>query len=155
MQVSNDSQVLLNSDVDNESAIRHAAEVARRRGCGLLVKPHPAEPDAAFIERIAALQSELGFLLVGGNTFQLIRQARHVVTINSTVGLEALLLGRSVEFLGRTYFRYLVDERRLAQYVMGYLVDIDYFSERQVPQAQVKALIRRCAPPAKAAARQA
>jgi capsular polysaccharide export protein len=143
MQVSNDTQVLLNSDVDNEGAIRYAAKEAKRLGVRLLVKPHPAEPNVSFLNHILSLKDELHFSLMGDNTFQLARQAQLVITINSTVGLEALLLGKDLKFLGRSFYRYLRTDQRMAQYVMGYLLDIDYFGEEDVATAQVERLLNR------------
>lgn len=143
MQVSDDSQILLNSDVDNAGAIRYAAELARKKKCNLLVKPHPAESSMEEIQRIQMLKKELGFYLVDGNTLDLVQRAVSVVTINSTVGLEAVLLDKHVDFLGRTFYSYFSNRNYLAQYVMGYLADIDYFSDVEMSSRQIDQLLSR------------
>jgi capsular polysaccharide export protein len=143
MQVANDSQILLNSDVNNLDAVRWAADFAASKGAKLVVKPHPAESDAGEIERLSALSAELGFRFSVEETVKLIERAEAVVTINSTVGLEAILTGKPVEFLGRTFYHHLSDRTRLASYVMSYLFDIDYFSDQPIPQAQIDRLITR------------
>ena len=145
MQVSNDSQILLNSDVDNSEAIRFAADLARREKCQLLVKPHPAESNMQEIQQILTLRKELGFYLVADNTLDLIRRSHSVVSINSTVGLEAILLGKHVIFLGRTFYNHFYDRKRLAQYVLAYLLDIDYFSSETMYANEVGQLISRLA----------
>lgn len=132
LQVSGDTQLKLHSRVGNLEAIRRASIVAKERGCTLLVKPHPAETNAAELRSIAALQTELDFKLVAGNTTALIRNAASVITINSTVGLEALLYGKPVVCLGSSYYREF-DQDRVRKFVHGYLVDgIDYFSNTPI-----------------------
>lgn len=143
MQVSGDTQVLLNSDLDNFAAIRAAARRAAERGLDLVVKPHPAEPERDFVTRLVELKRELGFDLVGGDTFAWLRGAAVVVTINSTAGLEAMLLGREVEFLGRTFYRHLSSRERLTSYVTGYLLDIDYFGTSDLTAAEARRLLER------------
>lgn len=143
MQVSGDTQVLLNSDLDNFAAIREARRRADDRGLDLVVKPHPAEPERSFVRRLLELKSELGFSLVGGDTFAWLRGASLVVTINSTAGLEAMLLGAEVEFLGRTLYRHLKNPERLASYVTGYLLDIDYFGTDPVAADAAEELLER------------
>ena len=143
LQVSVDSQILLNSDVDNEQGIRIALQRAADMGCKLFVKPHPAEPDLAYVKRIHSMRAELGFRFVSGNIFAFLRGAKKVITINSTAGLEALLLGKQVEFLGRSFFKELDSEERLARYIQGYLLDIDYFGSECVPREAIEALLGR------------
>ncbi len=143
MQVSVDTQILLNSDVDNFAAIRSAHQTARERGLDLVVKPHPAEPERDFVGRLVELKRELGFDLVGGDTIAWIRGAREVVTINSTAGLEAMLLGKKVRFLGRTFYHDLAAPGRMASYVTSYLLDLDYFGDRQLTAAEAGSLLER------------
>ncbi len=128
LQVSTDSQLLWNSDVDNLQAIKIASKRAEAEGLRLVVKPHPAEADRVFVKDLLSLKASLGFLFVNTNTFQLIKHCQKVITINSTVGLEAKLMGRPVELLGRALYADF-DEEDIARYIQDYLVDIDYFSE--------------------------
>lgn len=133
LQVTGDTQLRLHSDVDNYSAIAAAADLARGQGAELVVKIHPAEVDTAAISRILDLQRDKGFVLTGANTTNLIRKAAHVVTINSTVGLEAMLFERPLTVLGRAVYRDF-DQDRARKFVHSYLVSgIDYFGEAEVP----------------------
>lgn len=141
LQVSTDSQLLVNSDIDNLQALRRAAEIAENAGVRLVVKPHPAEGDRLFVERLAALRHELGFLFVEGNTFQLMQHSSRVVTINSTAGMEAMLLGKPVTVLGRAmYEKFTIED--LACY-MNYLIDVDYFKEDDLIPSQVSEIMER------------
>ncbi len=141
LQVSTDSQLLVNSDVDNLQALRLAAEIAQNAGARLVVKPHPAEGDKLLVERLAELRHELGFLFVDGNTFQLMHYSSCVVTINSTAGMEAMLLGKPVTVLGRAmYEKFTIED--LACYI-NYLIDADYFSGEDLMPCQVSEIIER------------
>ena len=64
--------------------------------------------------------------MVTGNTFQLIKHARKVVTINSTAGLEAKIAGVETVFLGRSFYQQF-NETRIKAYVLRYLCSFDYF----------------------------
>jgi len=55
-----------------------------------------------------------------------------VVTINSTVGLEALLYGKKVVSLGRCFYKEF-DQARLLKYIHSFLIDgIDYFGSGEI-----------------------
>ena len=142
LQVSTDSQVLWNSDISQVEALRRAAESAKKEGKLLVVKPHPAEPHWAALREILHLKAELGFKLVGGNTFQLLEHCDRVITLNSTVGLEALLLGKPVETLGRAHYDGF-DELDLAIYIQKYLLNIDFFSNQPISESQLDAILSR------------
>lgn len=129
MQVRADSQILLNSDVSIEQALMYAVDQARQRGFRLIVRPHPAETDMAFVRKILQLKRECGFLFSKANIFSLMDRAALVITINSTAGLESMILGTEVICLGRCFYHDF-DQRRLRQYVMNFLVDIDYFDDK-------------------------
>ncbi len=130
MQVSNDTQIVLNSHINNVGALEY---LARTSELPIIIKPHPAEIDINYIfEAINALDFKSPPLLTNGNTLKLIEGADKVVTINSTVGLEAIILGRPVEFLAKSFYAYL-NESNLPHYVMGYLVDVDFFATPDAP----------------------
>ncbi len=132
LQVAGDTQIKLHSDVDNLAAIRKAAELAARENASLFVKPHPAETDAASIREIVRLQEDCGFDLVTSPTTDLIKHAHAVVTINSTVGLEAMLYGKRVVSLGRCFYRDF-DRARLLKYIHSFLIDeVDYFGSSAI-----------------------
>ena len=70
----------------------------------LVIKEHPSCSDSYEEERlIAASHSRILFANLN-NTQELINQAQAVVTINSTVGLESLLLGKKVISLGNACY---------------------------------------------------
>lgn len=144
MQVSHDSQVMLNSHIDNLGAIRYAAAEAARKNKRLLVKPHPAEPSATLLHTVARLREELHFSLVNNNTFHLLKAASEVITINSTVGLEALIMEKPVTFLGKSLFAHFNDSPHyLASYILGYLVDTAVFGNSPVPPSTVTVILTR------------
>ncbi|WIX34577.1 hypothetical protein QO259_07990 [Salinicola sp. JS01] len=143
MQVSTDAQIILNypqgSVIDG---LKRAIQIAAERGLKLVIKPHPAEINQAIPAVLARLRREHGFKIVNENTFRLLDGAESVVTINSTVGLEAKLLDKPVTFLGNTFYAQF-DERRLAAYVDHYLVNEDYFRDTPFSAANFAKLMQR------------
>lgn len=142
MQVSNDIQIILNSDIGIFDGLAKAAELARAAGLPLLVKLHPAEPNIRIVEHLLELREQYGFKLVADNTFDVIANAAKVITINSTVGLQAMILNRPVEILGRSFYKAL-NKERLKGYIMGYLLELDFFSEREFTSEEMSCLLRR------------
>lgn len=127
LQVSSDTQIKLHSDVDNIDAIRIAAAKAKEMALKLVVKIHPAETDVLAINEIVSMRENFDFEIATISTNDLIRYADEVITINSTVGLEALLYGKRVTCLGRCFYVNF-DRARLLKYIHAYLTDgIDYF----------------------------
>lgn len=138
LQVSNDSQILLNSAYNNQDVIRELIHKYKHKK--VLLKVHPAEPSKIFIHEILTLVREYpNMKLVGNNTKELIQNAQRVVVINSTVGLEALLLQKDVEIYGRAIYENF-NEHRLKAYIQKYLINIDYFND-EINAAEVKRLI--------------
>ena len=132
LQVSGDTQIKLHSDIGNLDAIRHAFEFAANESADLFVKLHPAETDAAEIDAIVRLQETYHFEIVTSPTTELLRHAYAVVTINSTVGLEAMLYGKRVVSLGRCFYKEF-DRERMLKYIHSFLVDgIDYFGAARI-----------------------
>ena len=142
LQVSTDSQVLWNCDVSQYEALRKVASNAKYEGKILVVKPHPAEPHFLPLKEIAFLKKELNFKLVNGNTFNYLKHCSRVVTLNSTVGLEAFLLNKPVEIVGRAHYAG-ADELDLAIYIQKYLLDIDFFAEEPITEGQIKKIMDR------------
>ncbi|RCK03946.1 hypothetical protein TH5_22715 [Thalassospira xianhensis MCCC 1A02616] len=143
LQLSTDTNVLLNSTVNNEVALYRAANEAQEMGCKLVVKLHPAEVDPAFARRVRALQVTLGFLVSRANTFVLMEHARLIATINSTVGIEARLLRRPVTIYGNALYTNFTDAH-LRNYILGWLLDIDHTATSEIPPEQAAALLERC-----------
>jgi capsular polysaccharide export protein len=125
LQVSNDTQILYHSDLDNIGAITYLQTKYPKETIWL--KIHPAEENNDFIRQIEAMQNE-HLVIVSNDTRALISHAQKIVTINSTVGLEAMIMGKEVEVLGRAIYQKL-DPKRLKNYIGGYLLNIDYFGK--------------------------
>ena len=142
LQVSTDSQILWNSPIGILDALRNASAMAAKAGVCLAVKPHPAESDRLFVQRLVRLREELGFVFVNNNTFDLIRQSEKVITINSTVGLEAMLCGKQVTCFGQPMYENFTRED-LAFYIRCYLLDIDFFDDQPLTGEQYDAILTR------------
>lgn len=133
LQVSSDAQVILNYKHGNLlSALREAADFAKSRKLALVIKPHPAELNQAVLDQISGLRASLDFRIVDENTFRLIEGASVVVTINSTVGLEGMLMDKEVHFLGESMYASF-NRKRLAAYISCYLINEPYFSASNKP----------------------
>ncbi len=142
LQVSTDSQVLWNSDISQADALKKAADSARNEGRVLVVKPHPAEPHWSALREILKFKNEFNFKLVDGNTFSLMQHCSRVITLNSTVGLEAMLLDKPVEIFGRSHYAGF-NEVDLAIYIMDFLLDIDFFSNAPISESQLESILTR------------
>ena len=140
LQVSSDTNLLLFSDYNNLAAIAFAETRAAERSCRLVVKPHPAEPDFALLREITALCRQRNHLMTSYNTTELILGAEEVITINSTVGLEAILLDKKVTILGRSLYG-AFSKRQAAAYVLRHLVDFDPFGSEQMSAEAVDRIL--------------
>ncbi|HHO9669626.1 TPA: hypothetical protein ACRZEN_002960 [Escherichia coli] len=132
LQVFGDSQIKLHSNVDNVQALEFAIEKARELNIPLVVKPHPAEPSRDALEKIVELKKKHGFYVSLNNTFELINRCNEILVINSTVGLEAIICGRKVEFLGESFYKYFSDDKVLNFYLNHWLIDMNIFSMTNV-----------------------
>lgn len=142
MQVSNDSQLIVNSTISQEEAIEWAVQQSKLQQRDLLIKPHPVERNQKMLEFLLDIKTRHGIYIVNMPTFQIVEHAQEVITINSTVGLESLIAGKKVKFLGNSFYPLLSGEL-LKNYLLGYLIDIDYFSGSSVPRKQVKEILSR------------
>lgn len=142
LQVSHDAQLALYTDKINEDLIHHAAAEARRTQQRLVVKMHPAEVNMAEIQKVASLKAQLGFALSAENPTRLLQQAAKVITINSTVGLEAQLYGKELEILGDCFYRHF-DRSRLKKYIHHYLFGpVKFFSEEPIAASVARRFIQ-------------
>jgi Capsule polysaccharide export protein len=143
LQVSTDAQLWLYSDFKNEDVIRYALHLAEQRGYHVVVKIHPAEPKREEVQHIVRLQQTLGFMLSNELTTELIKQSEEVVTINSTVGLEGLLLHKPVTAIGHCFYK-TFDYERLKKYIHYYLFDgVDFFSNEPIARNTAIAFLNR------------
>lgn len=132
MQVTTDSQLLLNSDYDNWQAIGYALEYARSKGVGLVIKPHPAEIKADVVSRLNRLCSINEDVCISSNDIAtLIDDCSEVITINSTVGQEAIIRGKDVQVLGRAFFK-TMSRTQLINYLYAWLMPVDVFSNQSI-----------------------
>lgn len=142
-QVHDDTQLLLNSDIGNAEAIKIILEKTCLR---VVVKPHPAgslEEYEEFSEPIYAGR----VVFTSSNTFGLIEKAKYVYTINSTVGLEALILGKKVTFMGKSIYGEL-NSCDIPWFVSEYLIDINFFaSSQKLKPTDVEAIYSRASYP--------
>lgn len=123
MQVLNDSQLLLNSEIGIDLAISKAIDLASSMNCKLVVRPHPAETDRRVLPLLKKYLGDGNFIVSNSNTWDLVKRCKAVVTINSTVGLEARLIGKSVFFLEKNLFSELTNDQ-LAKYLTDYLLSV-------------------------------
>ena len=139
LQVMNDSQLVLNSNIGLIDGLLYCIKKAQYENLDLIIKLHPAENNILVLKRILELRKQYKFKIVK-DTFLVIKNASKVITINSTVALEAMILNKEVEILGRSYYKYF-DKQRIKNYIMGYLVNIDFFSKKQFDKEQIKNLL--------------
>lgn len=141
LQVSTDTQVKLHSDFDNISALCYAIEKSKNLNLNLVVKIHPAERSEDELIRIENLAKGEQFYVSTLPTIDLLMNCVEVITINSTVGFEAKILGKKVDVLGRAYYKNF-DERRMRKYLHRYLVSgVDYFSKNPIDSVTVDKLL--------------
>lgn len=143
LQVSYDTQVLINSNISISEALDYAIQEAKHKKMALVVKPHPQEADSWVLEKLYRLKKTSGILIVNDNTFSIIPYAYEVITINSTVGLEAKILEKKTKILGKSFFKNFT-QKDLKRYIIGYLIDMDFFDEdKEIDTYQTQRIIRR------------
>ena len=141
LQVSNDTQIKLHSKVDNIGAIKKAYKLSQENNINLVVKFHPAELSQREVDSVAELQNKLGFIIDNSNTIDLIKSAETVVTINSTVGLEAKILGKNVCVYGNAHYKEF-DDARIKKYIHCFLIDgVDYFGKNAISSKTAREII--------------
>ena len=142
MQVSDDAQLILNSEVDNLKALELASKEAKANGMELFVKPHPGEVKFEFIKKAESLKKELNFKFIDGNTIEILMKAQKVFTINSTVGLQAMVLEKDLQCFGRAFYKDFT-QRHLKSYITNYLFDINFWGNEKIEVSQVETLLQR------------
>ncbi|UPG95352.1 GT99 family glycosyltransferase N-terminal domain-containing protein [Luteibacter aegosomatissinici] len=123
LQVEDDSNLLSYSNGFDNTALLTRAIVGSGRG-DILVRTHPGSRFALADPTVLVDNSP--------NSAAFVQRCGRVMTINSSVGLEALLYGVPVEVLGDSSYAFIAaatDERerlrRMAFYLFGYLVPFD------------------------------
>lgn len=137
LQVSNDTQLLLNSKFDNFDLLDTSLSQADQLNISIVVKIHPAERDQSFINKVVRFKNEHPekVFLSTADTVSLIEKSLKVITVNSTVGVEAILYNIPVETLSPTFYTSL-NRAQLVWYFENYLVSgCSYFSFERHPQS--------------------
>ncbi len=128
LQLSNDTQLLINSDYDNVALLRYYCAEAKSAGLSVVVKMHPSEHSLELLATLELVKKELGFYFSKENSFFLASRSQYVGVNNSTVGLEAVLAGLQVKFIGRTFYQAMMGRAFLKSYIFSYLFEADFFS---------------------------
>lgn len=127
LQVSTDQQVLVNYQGGSIfSAIDEAIHKAKEIGNPLIVREHPAESMKSLVRDYLQKKENGGYLKISSAPVsELIKHCTTIITINSTVGLEARINNKPVIFIGKSFYKIATDEQ-LATYLNDYLIEIDY-----------------------------
>ncbi|UIR30976.1 hypothetical protein LZP85_04070 [Priestia flexa] len=113
-QVHDDSQVILNSKKinDMDSLVELVIDKVQQynskyeENFHVVFKEHPADKNNIHYEKLYNRFKELRnvMFLTTGNTNEILKKSQMVITINSTVGIEALLHYKPVVTLGKSYY---------------------------------------------------
>lgn len=142
LQVSSDTQLLLNSDIGNLDLIE---KVLLKTKHNLYIKPHPAESDLSYLVRWYEKQTNeirKRVFFTSIDTYALISQCDAVHVINSTVGFESMIFGKDVTFYGRTIYTNF-NKSHINPYIMSFLVDIDFFDSETISEKEVSLFFER------------
>ncbi|WP_417088348.1 hypothetical protein [Megamonas funiformis] len=140
LQVSYDSQIVLNSDISLLEAFKEVLNYAKKNNLDLIVKPHPQECNYTSLKEFFYYRKD--FILLNENTFLLMKYAQEVWTINSTVGLEGLIIGKKVKVLGKALYKNFKKDD-LIRYINNYLINIDFFGKEECNEKEIKILLNR------------
>ncbi len=143
LQVADDTQLLIHARMTNLQAVQIAHHHATSAGAPLIVTPHPADMESEHFKHVAQYCHDNQIILSAHPTFTCLQKAEHVITINSTVGLQAQLLGKPVTYLGKSFFPLLERDTSIAKYIQHYLLDIDPFSTEPIAIHQLQRLLTR------------
>lgn len=138
LQVSNDTQIILNSDIDNFGMLQIARQ--ENSDAKIFAKIHPAEENLEFIAKIESFCKENRIEIVANETKDLIKKSSKLYVINSTVGLEALIYEKNITILGRAVYSHFTQER-LKNYICGYLANIEYFSDEPLSIGEMRRML--------------
>ena len=141
LQVSADSQVIINSNFDLIESFNIAVKSAKKDGLKLFIKPHPAEKNLKIIKYIQSTKAQNpDIFLTNENTYLLIKNSAKVLTINSTVGIEGLMYYKHIEVFGKAFYKPYcepdlskrVDKDKVDRFLFNYFFNIlrdgDFFS---------------------------
>lgn len=140
LQVSSDTQILFNSDIDNDGLIENAIAT----GSPVIIKFHPAERNFNSIRNIYLKyrKHEDVYFASSIDTPTLIDKCKSVFSINSNVGLEAILQQKEVKFLGRTIYSDF-DFVTAVTYLKDFLVELQYPVVKNISKDTEKVIYER------------
>lgn len=142
LQVSNDTQIVYNSNVTVIEALKKIFYISKSENLDLVIKLHPAEQNREILREILKFTQDNDIKISNKDTFELITNAKKIITINSTVGLESLILEKDTYFLGDSFYKYL-NKDILKNYINGYLIDVDYFSKSNITNKNINKILER------------
>lgn len=109
LQVPKDSQILYFSDyvktIDQYIEILHSTSKYLPNGWHLRIKEHPSS-DIKFTQKLIGLQNERFKLDNFSDTFEQVKQSKGIVTINSSLGLQAMFFRKPVIVLGKAFYNF-------------------------------------------------
>jgi hypothetical protein len=104
-QVEEDTQTIFQSCETGISALKKANRLANKMNLQLIVRLHPAEKKIDAMNKMDCYCQHNNIIICNyGSLSQAVEKSTHVVTINSTGGLQALLLGKAVTCLGDSFY---------------------------------------------------
>ena len=143
LQVSTDTQILINGNLSLLAAITRVLHYAQEKDLYLVIKPHPADKNPLYLHKMKQLLSTYRKTIFSNeNTFKLLKNAKEVFTINSTVGLEAMILNCPVHVFGKALYENFTEDD-IKRYIWGYLYNIDYWGNKDISQEDFEHIILR------------
>lgn len=137
LQVSSDSQLLINYHGGVLDSISEARDIALNRGVKLAVKLHPAEKDSKVLGEVIRYCEDNDITIVNAPIYELIGSSDFVVTVNSTVGFEAQIMQKEVVFIGDTQYSKLNGYDDVLSYVKNFFYEGDFFSNSLVVKPDI------------------
>lgn len=134
LQVSSDSQLLINYHGGVLDSISEARDIALNRGVKLAVKLHPAEKDSKVLGEVIRYCEDNDITIVNAPIYELIGSSDFVVTVNSTVGFEAQIMQKEVVFIGDTQYSKLNGYDDVLSYVKNFFYEGDFFNSKSISQ---------------------
>lgn len=141
LQVSTDSQLLLNYGKSLLESLIEADKYVKSISKRLVVKIHPAENDAEIISSIKKYIIENDIEITFRDTNDIVLEVDSVVTVNSTVGFEAALIGKDVKYLGRTQYSRIIERSDIYKYIAYHFFKIDFFDDAEIDVKEINRLL--------------
>lgn len=104
LQVENDTNVLVHCKYSYAEVVKTIRQHCAKNNFLLLVKPHPAERVSTYLYGLLQTNKSSDVFFTSMKVEELFPYVTEVWTINSTVGLQALIAGKPLRTFGRTYY---------------------------------------------------